>query len=106
MSIALKAIDFGNDPLTADRLLAVVAELMHGSKEVKEEQDSDQEEDVTGWQPKPTWQILPVCNLSFNHDSIAHAFRDERRFEDLVALLQRRGPGWPLTQCHAHISVG
>ena len=29
VSIALKGIDFGNDPLTADRLLAVVAELVN-----------------------------------------------------------------------------
>ena len=39
--------------------------------------------------------MVSVDLLRFNHDSIAHAFRDGKSFEGLIRELGERGPGWP-----------
>jgi len=104
--------------MTSDhhRLLSVVRKLMEpcgaGVKTEQVKEESMDEDDTTvvkqeviedeaegsQWCPEPFDKIMPSGDLKFCHDSIRHQFRKGESFEDLLAKLKEKGPGWPLTE--------
>jgi hypothetical protein len=90
VAVTLRGVDFGDDPLTTERLLQVMQ---------REFEDRGVKQGPEDFQPRP-WrdEVVEVSQLRHNHDSISHVSRDKRPFESLISELESRGPGWPERQ--------
>jgi hypothetical protein len=91
-----RPIDFGQDSLTAARLLEVLAK-QYEVRGVRPEIDLFEP-------PLARVEIVRADSFSqAHHDKIAHSFRDGSTFQELIEKLGWRGRDWPLRQAFLHL---